>query len=78
MKYYLYLWITGCIGLECPIEDVDVQAFDTLEGCNNALELVIKTVKKKKYAGICLPADRHESIQRVWDDSLPGAGLSPK
>lgn len=66
MKYFLYLWIQGCIGLECPIEDVEVQAFDTLEGCNAALELVIKTVKKKKYAGICLPEPTHTRIQSEW------------
>ncbi len=71
MKYYLYLWITGCIGFECPIPDHDIQAFSDIQECEKALNVVIeiaKISKERKYGAICIPEDSHLRIQSDWNE----------
>ena len=69
MKYYLILWITGCVGLNCPVPDYVSESYETQETCSKALDAAMKVAEltKKKYAGICLPEDAMERIngQRI-------------
>ena len=64
MNYVLLLWITGCVGLNCPIPDFVDQEYESLEQCNQSLEVAMEVARltKKKYAGICVTK---ESAERV-------------
>lgn len=66
MKYYLYLWITGCVGFGCPIPDYLQQPYENEEECNKALETAMKVadMTDKAYAGICIPEDVAKRIER--------------
>jgi hypothetical protein len=70
MKYYLFLWITGCVGFGCPIEDYVKEEYESHAECMTALEAMLKVAQmtKKPYAGICLPEDMAERIQLEWDE----------
>ena len=70
MKYYLFLWITGCIGFGCPIPEFEEMEFNTQADCEAALTVSMRVAKmtKKKYAGICLPEDAVKRIKEEWDD----------
>jgi hypothetical protein len=68
MKYYLLLWITGCVGLGCPIPDYEEEVFATQEECAQTLEVAMKvaSLTRKSYAGICLPEDAMNRIKAEW------------
>jgi hypothetical protein len=68
VKYYLFIWITGCVGFGCPIPDFEEQVFDSQEDCRVALDVAMKVadLTKKKYAGICLPEDAAKRIKEEW------------
>lgn len=70
MKYYLFLWITGCFGIDCPIEKFEEQEFSSQLDCEAALSVSIRVAKmvKKPRAGICLPEDMHKRIKEEWND----------
>lgn len=65
MTYTLFLWITGCVGLSCPIPDYEEQTFVSEVECNKALTAAMSIAKKtqRKYAGICIPEDMYERLQ---------------
>ena len=71
MKYYLFLWITGCFGVECPIEKYEELEFPDQASCEQVLNLSIKIAKvvKKPRAGICLPEDAVKRIKKEWEDA---------
>ena len=71
MKYYLLLWITGCVGYSCPIEQYEKQEFVSQAECEKALEVAMKvaSLTKRKYAGICLPEDAMQRIEEQWNES---------
>ena len=74
MKYYLLLWITGCVGFHCPIPDYLQEPYDSQEECERALAAMMKVgeMTKKAYAGICLPEDsmeRIDNIRKEFEDS---------
>ena len=64
MKYYLFIWITGCVGFNCPIPEFEEQEYASQERCQEGLEVAMKVAKmtNKKYAGVCLPEDMRNRI----------------